>query len=281
MKYGKGNDLMNKLTKISKLGISVTMAICLTLGGSFSFISKAGVPDESTYKSEVKGTDTTYYRTIATNYHAGNILGLVTLSTAAEIKEATRITEEEVGKGFEPVLYVNIFSWESNERVWAENLAKKFNGTVFTMVDLQLFRYEASYFNPVKETENEVKMILGIPDATAINGNEVKLYNKGYEFALIRVHEGTTEILRDLDKDEKTLTFTSDKFSAFALVYAPTGEIDKYLETLPGEEGANGGMNTSGTVPNSSGNESSNNNDELDEVPKTGDILWELESRCY
>ena len=46
-----------------------------------------------------------------------------------------------------------------------------------------------------------------------------------YDFAMIRIHDGKADILPDIDDDPKTITFRTDKFSAYAIVYGEKGSF--------------------------------------------------------
>lgn len=67
-----------------------------------------------------------------------------------------------------------------------------------------------------------------------------------YDFALVRLHDGKTTILPDQDNDPSTITFTTDKFSVYAVIYAPKGAFNAYKTSQTGVK---------------------------DSVPKTGDSL--------
>jgi len=256
--------------KKSLLLLSVSLTLTLGLAAIRPVLINAGVADESTYDSAVKGSNTTYYRTIATNYHAGNVLGLVSISSAQEMSAAANVTEENQKNGFEPVLYVNTFDWDSDERKAAEAVVEKMSGTLVTMVDIQLFRYELTSFVPVTKAGGKVTLIAGIPEkASDTSGNVFEVQKEGREYAMVRVHNGQVTVLKDLYSDIKTLTFQTDQFSAFGLMYAPEGEIDKYLGN-PADSTA--GADSTGFAVSTDADTG-----ELDEVPKTGDIRWEIE----
>lgn len=263
------------------------IAAALVLGGTSPLITRAEVQDESTYKSEVKGSEETFYRTIATNYHAGSILGLVSKTTAQDMEIAAGITPEGKSQGFEPVLFVDDFKWDSDERKAADKAAQDMNGTLVAMLDIQLFRYEVSSFVSVHDAGKTVTLVAGIPPKSHKDGNEYTvIQDDGREFAMVRVHNGAVTVLKDQDTDPKTLTFQTDKFSAYGLMYAPKGEIDKYLgnTSQTQEPQDNTSQGTAAQQPPQESPEAANPapapgaaDDELDEVPKTGDVLWELE----
>lgn len=47
-----------------------------------------------------------------------------------------------------------------------------------------------------------------------------------YDFAVIRIHDGQATILPDVDNDPTTVTFRTDKFSVYALIYDEKGAFD-------------------------------------------------------
>lgn len=63
----------------------------------------------------------------------------------------------------------------------------------------------------VTETSAPVKVIFDLSDA---------LQRDGRKFSVIRVHNGETAVLPDLDDDDKTVTVETDRFSTYALVYS-------------------------------------------------------------
>lgn len=244
----------------------------------------AGVKDESTFDSKVEGSEKTYYRTIATNYHAGSIVGLVSTTLAPDMEKAANINQDGRSKGYEPVLYINDFKWDSDERKAADKVAQEMNGTLVSMLDIQLFRWEISAFASVHDAGAPVTFVAGIPEKSHKDGNEYwVLRDDDREFAMVRVHNGEVTVLKDEDDDWKTITFTTDKFSAYGLMFAPAGEIDKYLSGQSGtqtkDQAASGQTPAPAqTTPAAAGTAgSAKASDELDEVPKTGDILWEIE----
>lgn len=244
----------------------------------------AGVKDESTFDSKVEGSEKTYYRTIATNYHAGSIVGLVSTTLAPEMEKAANINQDGRSKGYEPVLYINDFKWDSDERRAADKVAQEMNGTLVSMLDIQLFRWEVSAFASVHDAGAPVTLVAGIPEKSHKDGNEYwVLRDDDREFAMVRVHNGEVTVLKDEDDDWKTITFTTDKFSAYGLMFAPAGEIDKYLSGQSGaqtKDQAASGQTPAPAQPTPAATGTADGAkaaDELDEVPKTGDILWELE----
>lgn len=61
------------------------------------------------------------------------------------------------------------------------------------------------------QTVKPIKVRFEIPEELRANGRK---------FAVIRVHDGKTAILADLDNDKNTITIETDKFSTYALIYS-------------------------------------------------------------
>lgn len=242
-------------------------------------LTRAEVVDESTFDSSVQGTNETFYRTIATNYHAGSIVGLVSRTSAADMYKAANITDAEKAKGYEPVLFVDDFDWNNEDRKTADKVAQQMNGTLVAMLDIQLFRYEVVSYAPVHDAGTTVTLIAGIPEKSHKDGNEYTVIkDDGREFAMVRVHNGEVTVLKDQDNDPKTITFQTDKFSGYGLMYAPAGEIDKYLGNSTSSQTSNQTQPSQPAgQPAQSSQAAGTDKGELDDVPKTGDILWEIE----
>lgn len=47
-----------------------------------------------------------------------------------------------------------------------------------------------------------------------------------YDFAVVRIHDGAVSILPDLDSDPATITFATDRFSAYGIIYAEKGKLN-------------------------------------------------------
>ncbi len=264
-----------------KGGLAISLALVLTLALVIPFPVKAGVVDESTFSSAVEGSDKTYHRTIATNYHAGNMLGLVTTTTAPDMETAAKITDETKALGYEPVLFVDDFAWDSDERKLIQKKAEELSATLVSVVDIQLFRWEVSAFASVNESAIPVRLVAGIPKTYAENGGQREVLKDYREYAMIRVHNGEVTILKDLDDDLKTLTFETDKFSAFGLIFTGKGVIDDYLGNTTDTASAEPSSGENTSTAHQSAMQPSASSGELDDVPKTGDILYEIEYGYY
>ncbi len=84
------------------------------------------------------------------------------------------------------------------------------------------------------------------------------------EYSVIRVHNGTATVLRDLDSAPDTITIETDKFSTYALTYKEKTTASKPSGGKPG-----GSYNPSTSTPNES--DSSDNTSSDNDNPPEGD----------
>lgn len=116
--------------------------------------------------------------------------------------------------------------------------------------------------------------------------------NQTRTFAVVRVHDGTAEILADLDDSADTVTIETDRFSTYAIIYQDksdsgnggnNGEDNNSGNGGNNEEDNNGGNddNSGGIGGDSNGNNSGSGNsgdgnngspNKMESEPKTGDV---------
>ncbi|MDE6580838.1 MAG: hypothetical protein K2K41_09930, partial [Ruminiclostridium sp.] len=78
-------------------------------------------------------------------------------------------------------------------------------------IDISLFKTVNGEKTAVTDTSKPIRITVSVPE---------NLLKDGRVFGLVRVHDGKTEFLSDLNTDPKTITVESDKFSAYAVVYS-------------------------------------------------------------
>lgn len=95
------------------------------------------------------------------------------------------------------------------EKRAAEAAAGKYR--IGQYLDIELFKTLNGAAEAVHETGAPLRVTVQIPEA---------LLGTAYRsFALLRIHEGKAELLPDLDRDPKTLTVETDRFSSYAISY--------------------------------------------------------------
>ncbi len=78
-------------------------------------------------------------------------------------------------------------------------------------LDISLFKTINGEKTAVAETNKPIRIVISVPE---------NLQKDGRSFGLVRVHDGKTEFLSDLDTAPETITIESDKFSTYAVVYS-------------------------------------------------------------
>ncbi len=76
-------------------------------------------------------------------------------------------------------------------------------------LDVKLLKIIGNTETPITETNKLIKVTFEIP--SRLRGKK--------EYSVIRVHNGVTTVLKDMDSDRNTITIETDQFSTYALVY--------------------------------------------------------------
>lgn len=88
--------------------------------------------------------------------------------------------------------------------------------SVCEYVDIELLKQIEGYeWENIHETKKAVRITLRIP--------EKLLGVSGRTFAIVRVHRDKAQFLNDLDGDPDTITFATDEFSTYAILYRDPG----------------------------------------------------------
>lgn len=86
-------------------------------------------------------------------------------------------------------------------------------------LDVNLYKIIDGESTKITKTNSPIAVEIKLPD---------ELVKENREYALLRVHDGENQILPDIDKLDETVTFLSDSFSFYALIYK-----DKEVEVNP------------------------------------------------
>ena len=203
---------------------------------------------ESTQVNDIKTNNpSSLITTIQTNYHAFGITGFVVLTPSKTIDSLLGITTEMQFKEARGVMYVANTTCGEKAEAAMKAEAGKVNGEILWYFDLQLFKFDGSWYEPITSLTSPIKMALGIGESDR---------SDDYDYAMIRLHDGKTTLLTDLDDDAYTVTFESDQFSTYALIRYPKG------------------TKVSGNTTPASNTQKPSSGSDLDDVPKTGDDLW-------
>lgn len=188
--------------------------------------------------------------------------------------------EMENGKDIKIILDVkdagNSVSVEDKKLV--EETLKGFMANSYTMgqyLDISLYKMIGDSRTDITETEKKIRIVIDVPHSLKnVDSKRTRT------FAIIRTHDGSAEILTDLDNNEDTITMETDRFSTYAIVYKDTPKGGNNGSSSDSDENSGGGSsgsiadannNDSNSNSNTTNNNSSNVDAQKDDEPKTGD----------
>lgn len=85
-------------------------------------------------------------------------------------------------------------------------------------LDISLFKIVGENRSAISQTARKLTIVIDVPDSLRSKDSA-----RPRTYAIVRVHDGTAEVLEDLDQDADTVTIATDRFSAYALVYHEAG----------------------------------------------------------
>ena len=88
------------------------------------------------------------------------------------------------------------------------------NYTVGLYLNIELENWNG----PVTETKTMIPITIAIPEEYLATGRT---------FSIVRVHDGIVTVLKDEDSDPRTITFSTNQFSTYAIVYKDTVAVEE------------------------------------------------------
>lgn len=234
---------------------------------------------ESTQTNDIKTKNpSSLITTIQTNFHAGGVTGFVVLTPSASIDAMLGITEDMQTMGARGIIYIADTNCGEKAAEIFKNETAKVQGEILRYFDIQFFKNDGTWNEPQTTLSSPVRMAIGIGESDR---------SSSYDYAMIRLHDGAATLLKDLDDDEYTITFESDKFSTYAMIRYPKGtEVKAETPAQKPAEEAPQGNTAEGTQqesqPAGTGTAAPSApalaDQELDDVPKTGDSSGKIGS---
>lgn len=140
-------------------------------------------------------------------------------SGAMEATKAAGLTDEQIKNGRQLIVTTAAGSLNGGESAQVQALLETYADGADTSrygvsdcVDISLAISDGKSETPVHQTPQ--KMSFKVPVPTLLKGGD-------YDFAVARLHNGSVQLLPDVDDEAQTITFQSDQFSRFAVVYGP------------------------------------------------------------
>ncbi|MCM1120879.1 MAG: sortase B protein-sorting domain-containing protein, partial [bacterium] len=173
------------------------------------------------------------------------------------------------------------------------NIEQASNGySVGQYLNIDLYKLVGENRTDITETAKKIRIVIAVPDSLkTADSSQIRA------FAVIRVHDGTAELLADLDDSADTVTIETDRFSTYAIIYQDkpdSGDGGNNEEDNNGggnSDDNNGGGNSDdnnggGNSDDNNGGDNGNNNgsnnsgdgnnaspNKKDSEPKTGDAM--------
>lgn len=93
--------------------------------------------------------------------------------------------------------------------------------TLGQYLDISLYKLVGMQRTDITRTSDKVIVTMAVPER--LRNTDV---SKTRVFAVIRVHDGKTDILNDLDTGADTISIATDRFSTYAIVYQDVAKAD-------------------------------------------------------
>lgn len=139
--------------------------------------------------------------TSAVMFTATGIKGAVPTAAKADVDAAAGITAGETAKFYIGNVY------KKDVKAALKAAAAEVNGTVVTMLDLDLYKLSKNGIQAVKTPAAPIEMVIALPGRVS-----------GKTVSLVGVFDGKVVELQDKDTDDRTLTVDLANFGAYALV---------------------------------------------------------------
>ncbi len=148
----------------------------------------------------------------------GNRNAGILASTKKEAATAV-LSNEEINQGVKVNFVIENGTLSENE---AEQIRALFGEQtediqIAKVSDITIYKVKEGKQTKVTDTDEPISFKVPVPD---------EWKNKGYDFSVVREHEGEFTYLEDLDGNPDTVTFASSQFSKFAVVCGEAGVFD-------------------------------------------------------
>ena len=156
----------------------------------------------------------------------------VNIPTVVEELKNTVLNKEEkeaVEKGAYVEIVLNVEIKEDVEPEYVTVVEEVTEGkyVIGQYLELDLNIYVDNEINrAVTLTEEPIQITIDIPE---------DMFSEKREYVIIREHDGTMDILEDIDNDPRTITFETDRFSTYVIGYSDDAEEEITEPTEPAE----------------------------------------------
>ena len=150
----------------------------------------------------------------------GNVPDTAYEGTQSDLNSKVDLTQEEKEKGAKVYLAVSDSVKAEDKKLVNDNLV---GNTLGQILNITLVKEVNEEKTEVKETNAGLKISVSLDESLVNKDSSIERTYK-----VIRVHDNKTEILdASYDEATKKVTFTTDKFSTYAIVYKDTKKEEK------------------------------------------------------
>jgi hypothetical protein len=139
------------------------------------------------------------------------ITSLQDTSGAIEDAVLTDTDKDKLATGSNISIYLQVEKTDAPQADRSLILTALDGKTMGQYLDISLIKNIDGTETKVAETSSLLRITIDVPE---------NLRASGRTFAIVRVHDGVTATLADLDNDPNTITIETDRFSSYAIVYS-------------------------------------------------------------
>lgn len=189
-------------------------------GGQGTVTDPSGESDAIVMASDGR----TYVSSVETNNMSSHVTSFAVATPKPSVNAAVGLSAAKMEAGQYVMVTVADSQCGELARQAVTNAASAVSAKLAAIleIDVDILSANGATVEEIMQLASPVELVVSAP--SGIDGNQ-------YDFAVVRLHDGKTDILPDLDSDPKTITFTTDKFSVYAVVYGEKGSFDAFKAT--------------------------------------------------
>ena len=170
----------------------------------------------------------TLVSSIGTVNTSSSVSSVAMATSRTNVNAAAGLTSDMAAAGQSVILTVADSQCGELARQAIQNAAASLRSSVAAIleIDLDIYQANGALEREVTQLSSPVQIVISTPSNVENPAN--------YDFAIVRIHDGVVDILPDLDNDSQTITFATDRFSVYAVIYGEKGSFDAFAASAAG-----------------------------------------------
>ena len=170
----------------------------------------------------------TLVSTIGTVNTSSSVSSVAMATSRTNVNAAAGLTSDMAAAGQSVILTVADSQCGELARQAIQNAAASLRSSVAAIleIDLDIYQANGALEREVTQLSSPVQIVISTPSNVENPAN--------YDFAIVRIHDSVVDILPDLDNDSQTITFATDRFSVYAVIYGEKGSFDAFAASAAG-----------------------------------------------